>query len=332
MLTSPQKPSLQSLNAIEFCRAVHRLLDTNLLGPIVGAPGELNHFQRNICRSVMNAGSFANHLAEGTFLWLDDHHFTPMLKEAESLFETARHLEARLYQARTAVGLPCRVATCGAIGTSATFALACLPYQITGAVLGMAGEVALSRDLPRVASKGKGETFISTNGSLASAETARRAKKHFAKDFPFPDPAPLFAEMRAELMGLMGTIGLSKVGNEGDGAAPEAKRDGQPAKPSMKEPTAKAFLAYRLWEATGERQKDLAATLERELGQLIGQGQISRWLRSVREWNEAGGTAPDLQSLRTKLRPIDPALIDMGRHQEGRPPRQRGRRDPSSDD
>jgi hypothetical protein len=95
----------------------------------------------------------------------------------------------------------------------------------------------------------------------------------------------------------------------------------------LKEPSKDAFTAYRVWLVTGEKQEELAQRLMEPLKRKVGQGTISRWLKQVKEWIEAGNVLPDLsEPLDSKPTPMDPERIELGERQDGRARHQRGRR------
>jgi len=104
---------------------------------------------------------------------------------------------------------------------------------------------------------------------------------------------------------------------------PEVARNGQ-----LKQPSDDAFKAYRVWTITGKSQIELARLLESEFKRNVSQGQVSRWLRDVKKWIEAGKVLPDIHGTHSnKPMPMDPAKIDLGPNREGRTKRQRRRAD-----
>jgi hypothetical protein len=105
-----------------------------------------------------------------------------------------------------------------------------------------------------------------------------------------------------------------------------------PFRGELKEPSKDAFAAYRLQVVIGGTQTNLAARLSEELGRPITQGAVSRWLKDVKAWLEAGNVLPDLTTIRnTKPMPMDPERIDLGERRDGRAKRQRGRRNSDDD-
>jgi hypothetical protein len=104
---------------------------------------------------------------------------------------------------------------------------------------------------------------------------------------------------------------------------------------TLKEPSKDAIAVYRYWFLTGKTQTELAddPKLMEELGRKVGQGTISRWLKQVKEWNEACNVLPPLPEARdSKPTAMDPERIDLGGRQDGRARRQRGRRNSESDE
>jgi len=99
-----------------------------------------------------------------------------------------------------------------------------------------------------------------------------------------------------------------------------------PSTPPRKRPPDKAFQAWFIRDILGvTSQKEVAAKLG-EHGVKSTQGQVSRWLKDVDEYRKAGGLMPTPNTL-GKVHVVDPNVIDMGAHEEGRTPRQRHRRD-----
>jgi hypothetical protein len=97
----------------------------------------------------------------------------------------------------------------------------------------------------------------------------------------------------------------------------------------LKEPHKDAIAVYRYAIATGKKQTELAedTKLMSMLGRPVDQGTISRWLKKVRTWLEAGNVLPDhLEVSRSTPKPIDPERLDLGRRRDGLTPRQRPRR------
>ncbi len=112
-----------------------------------------------------------------------------------------------------------------------------------------------------------------------------------------------------------------------------ARSEAHPAQKTMNLPTADAVACFRMDMATGPKQEALAKLMTKELKRNITQGQVSRWLKHVREWNEAGNVPPDLpKPLREKPKDFDPANIDLGARLDHRTERQRDRRSDDSDD
>jgi hypothetical protein len=112
-------------------------------------------------------------------------------------------------------------------------------------------------------------------------------------------------------------------------SAPQVARPPQ----SRKEPSKDAIAAYRLKLLTGQTQTELAEQLTKELKRPIDQGTVSRWLRQVKVWLEAGNVLPDLTATPgTKPMPMDPERIELGERRDGRAKHQRGRRNSDQDD
>jgi hypothetical protein len=97
----------------------------------------------------------------------------------------------------------------------------------------------------------------------------------------------------------------------------------------LKEPSREAFAVYWYGRLTGKTQTELAddPRLMKELGRKVGQGTISRWLKRVARWIEAGNApSPLSESHEAKPTTMDPEKIDLGPNREHRPERQRNRR------
>lgn len=97
-------------------------------------------------------------------------------------------------------------------------------------------------------------------------------------------------------------------------------------KRKIKQPSGDAFKCYRVSLTTGWTQRMLAELLSRELRRPVDQPTVSRWLKQVKAWLEAGNVLPDLTAesgAKPKVSPIDPAKIDRsdGRKKSIRPRR-----------
>jgi hypothetical protein len=117
-------------------------------------------------------------------------------------------------------------------------------------------------------------------------------------------------------------------------APPQVVRATAGANRPRKEPSNDALTVYRYWLVTGRKQTDLEADpqLAEQLGRYVNQGTISRWLMQVGQWIEAGNVLPSLPSnAHAKPVPIDPERIDLGKRQDGRTERQKGRRNSDGD-
>jgi hypothetical protein len=134
--------------------------------------------------------------------------------------------------------------------------------------------------------------------------------------------------------------GTDQVEKSDDVDLPAAKRVPQP-RPVTKEPSKDAITVYRYWFASScvlsdrKTQTQLAEdpNLMQLLGRKVDQGTISRMLRKVKDWIEAGNVLPDLsEPLESKPTPMDPERIDLGQNRERRPKHQRKRRTSDSDE
>lgn len=96
---------------------------------------------------------------------------------------------------------------------------------------------------------------------------------------------------------------------------------------SLKQPSDRAMVVYRLWFATGARQEDIAEKFKEDYGLPMEQGSVSRYLNQVKAWVEAGNILPAAEQ--SSVKPIikaDSPSVDLGANQTGRTPRQRERK------
>ncbi len=88
-----------------------------------------------------------------------------------------------------------------------------------------------------------------------------------------------------------------------------------PAKPTGKrlaEPSKIAFAAYRLCLIIGTQQ-EIAQMLEKEYRRPVSQSDVSRGIKKVKEWLEAGNILPDLDQpgkRKGKTYPTDPKTLE----------------------
>jgi hypothetical protein len=99
-----------------------------------------------------------------------------------------------------------------------------------------------------------------------------------------------------------------------------------PGKPPrvMKEPSAKAFATYRAVKIGGQNQKDVAERFG------VNQSTVSRQVRDVAKWVEAGNVLPDemrAEPSRGKPLAMDPGQLDKGSRLDHRAAHQRGKKD-----
>jgi hypothetical protein len=98
-----------------------------------------------------------------------------------------------------------------------------------------------------------------------------------------------------------------------------------------KGPPLDAITCYRVWFTTGKTQKEIAARLSPQLARPVTQGQVSRWLKEVRDWLEAGNVLPDLFTPVSRPHAQDPRVLEMGPRLDRLTSRQRQRRLDDSD-
>jgi hypothetical protein len=97
------------------------------------------------------------------------------------------------------------------------------------------------------------------------------------------------------------------------GPEPVADEGGRPLKP----PSNNAITCYRLYLLKGMKQTDIAVEVYHDRDM---QGQVSRDIKSVKEWVKAGNVLPDLEFGRPKTATKDSRRLDRG------PRSDRGRR------
>ena len=135
------------------------------------------------------------------------------------------------------------------------------------------------------------------------------------------------------LSGLMPPSPVTTVPSSAGDAAAGNSQNLSPPLSKAKDPPKGAFTAYRLGTILGKKQAEIAALLSKEMGRTnnpINQGQVSRWIKQVREWSEAGNILPDLPIPKLGALPVSPDVIEMGKRPDGLTKRQRPRK--SDDD
>ncbi len=96
----------------------------------------------------------------------------------------------------------------------------------------------------------------------------------------------------------------------------------------VKRPSDDSFRIYRLSISTGQGQARIAELFRKATGRPMSQGQVSRHLKWVKDWLDAGNHCPELAPLAVrKITPVDPAELDKGARRDGRTPRQRKKAD-----
>ena len=107
--------------------------------------------------------------------------------------------------------------------------------------------------------------------------------------------------------------------NEAENPQQPAGEDGGKAGSgaAFKEPSPDAFKAYRACTVLGKTQTDVAKELN------VKQWKVSRWVKKVSVYIQAGNILPDLPRLAGKPVAVDPAVIEMGEREDHRTRRQR---------
>lgn len=117
---------------------------------------------------------------------------------------------------------------------------------------------------------------------------------------------------------------LRSDGNTSAGAI--AHTQDRPAGASQSEPLREAIIAYHLKYRLGiKTQREIAEIMTKD-GIPAVQGQVSRWLKQVRDYREAGGYISDPESNGRCETPMDPHDLEIGPRIDSRASRQRSRR------
>ncbi len=115
-----------------------------------------------------------------------------------------------------------------------------------------------------------------------------------------------------------------------EGAGSEAAQNHRPASDNtgsvsspIREPSPNAIAAFRLSLVSGRTQEQVADELETQIGRLVPQGTVSRWLRQVRDFLSAGNVLPESLAMpNTRRTPrevsVDPSLLDLGQRHDSR--------------
>jgi hypothetical protein len=123
--------------------------------------------------------------------------------------------------------------------------------------------------------------------------------------------AVLRGELRAICRKLANLQSITQPKPEDPGNAAKVPTTRKPTK----EPSANAFAAYRAVRFSDMKQEDVA----RKSG--VKQSTISRWVRDVGKWVEAGNILPDELTApppRPKTTTMDPRKLEQGRRRPGR--------------
>jgi hypothetical protein len=96
----------------------------------------------------------------------------------------------------------------------------------------------------------------------------------------------------------------------------------------MRTPTQRAATAWRLHFATGRPQVEIARMMTEQLGQPVTQGQVSKWIKQVIAFLNAGGALPVPAPSAKSAKAVDPARLELGASTSRITPRQRSRNTP----
>ncbi len=168
--------------------------------------------------------------------------------------------------------------------------------------------------------------FCSVAEFVPLSDGSMTNRKFYAQDRAFMLSEHLEELARTLPTVLTGGNGQPPAGND------SPKEDTPPKTPSGKEPPNAAWQAYYVRETLRiTNQTEIAEKMTKQ-GTPATQGQVSRWLKAVDAWLEAGGIKPTLEELHEQPKGIDPAKLDMGARQDGRTPRQRDKMTDPADD
>lgn len=163
---------------------------------------------------------------------------------------------------------------------------------------------------------------------------ARQAREVDPTLAPLPMRVPVEAGQLRQLEDWLGIAAAKRLDSASFGD-PKLSREQtaqiEGAKPN-KMPSERAWIAWRLRQLTGITDQTEIATKMTEQGYPANQGQVSRWLRQVTRFREAGGVMPPPPDAIPPAVSVDPADIEMGEEQQGRSKYQRGRPDDEEND
>lgn len=94
---------------------------------------------------------------------------------------------------------------------------------------------------------------------------------------------------------------------------------------TLKQPSDDALAAYRIWTLLGLKQQEIADQLTGKFKRPFHQGSVSRMLKQVKQFLEAGGVVPPPRPEVTSVESVDPTIIDKGARQDHQTRRQRRR-------
>ncbi|QDU28843.1 hypothetical protein ETAA8_39480 [Anatilimnocola aggregata] len=83
----------------------------------------------------------------------------------------------------------------------------------------------------------------------------------------------------------------------------------------LKEPSKDDFTAYRVWAATGATHDVVTETLAKVHKIIRVRGTVTKMIKRVSDWLEAGNVLPPLPARQKRSKPMDPSKIDMGKKQ-----------------
>lgn len=121
------------------------------------------------------------------------------------------------------------------------------------------------------------------------------------------------------------------TGSDADAAVPTAE---SVRRRKVKQPSSNDFRAYLATVVGGLTQPKAAEMLTEATGEPWGQSRVSRRVKAVKDWIEAGNSVPTIESLPPSSRrtiTVDPSILDIGERMDGRTVRQRQRRSDDDD-
>ncbi len=154
---------------------------------------------------------------------------------------------------------------------------------------------------------------------------------------PLNDPKEPTSEERSEarrtlieaLPDIEATIGSIRKQLAAIRQAQEQAAAAQAAKSAVPKPSENDFIVYQIQVNTGMSQKQVASEFTRTMRLPMDQGQVSKALKRVHVWIDAGNMASPIELPDPRdATPFNPEVLNRGQRKDGRSPSQRGKCDP----